>query len=995
MARNRNKNNKPNKSKKIEGGSLPNRIVSLVSKQASVRFDVKTIIKKLKMSNEDETIQKALDKLVEDGKLKLTKSGKYKWNKNRNTQKKEGRKGKNELVTGTMDVTRTGSAYVVPDNFEHEKDIFVPAHRQKSALNGDTVEVRWFMSKRGKPEGEVMRVIQRKNNQFVGTLVISNKYAYVKPDNDNIPFDIELVRAKVPKDAENGDKVVVVVTHWHTDHKEAPKGEISIVFGQEDSNDIAMQTILVDKGFNLAFPADVLHENATIDIEIKEEEIAQRRDMRQVTTFTIDPATAKDFDDALSIQKLENGNYEIGVHIADVSHYVRPDTALDKEAARRTTSVYLVDRVLPMLPEKLSNGACSLRPHEEKYTFSAIFELDRKGEIVNEWFGRTVTYSDRRFTYDEAQEGLDLGEGDFAEELKILNHYAILLRKKRFKAGSINFESPEVKFTLDEKGKPIDVYLKARKDANMLIEDFMLLANKRVGLLLHSQLQKTNKEWPMVYRIHDEPNMEKVAAFVNFAASMGYPMEINTPQQVTKEFGKMLKAAEGKPEYEVLQQLGIRTMSKAVYSTDNIGHYGLGFDTYSHFTSPIRRYADVLAHRILQDFLDNGKRMNKSKLEELAKHISKKERDAMEAERESVKYKQAEFLEDHIHEVFAGIITGIAEHGIYVRLTANFCEGMIRYDKMYDNFSMDDSRFSIKSATKQYRMGDAVWIKVLGSDRKKRQMDFELLDPTEIDELDTPNRPAIATKEEKAVRAATEKVADKKGLNNVEQTKKAVAEKPSPKAAKEATKILERSVKGLLNKVAAFYEDSDIKKEAEKRKRTWGYELTSAGLEEGAVLYLKFNPKIQPKQDATNQEHISTRALTLPKGNIKSFFAEYFEGEMLIDGYVMPLRSLDETQFSERDREMSLPLLKAFLNLAKPKHIVCFSSHAQQLLLDAKLLTKVEHKTFLVGKRSLLVTKAKIRVGRTSKPIYFLPNPTARISKGLKQQAWDWAIKED
>jgi ribonuclease R len=951
-----------------------------------VRFDVKSIIKKLKLDIEPEVVEQALEKLTEQGRLKTTRSGKVKWNKNQNTRNKAARRSAKEMAVGVMDVTRSGAAYVMVDGFEHEKDIFVPSHRQQSALHGDTVEVAWSLSKRGKPEGDVVRVIQRKNNQFVGKLVISRKYAFVTPDNENIPFDIEIDKAKLPDGAVSGDKVVVAVQEWHTKNTESPKGEISVVFGQEDSNDIEMQTILVNKGFNLAFPADVLHENATIDIDIKEEEIAKRRDMRKITTFTIDPETAKDFDDALSIQKLDNGNYEIGVHIADVTHYVQPDTALDKEAARRTTSVYLVDRVLPMLPEKLSNGACSLRPHEEKYTFSAVFELDRKGDIVHEWFGKTAIYSDRRFTYEEAQQGLETGEGDFAEELKVLNHYAILLRKKRFKKGSINFESPEVKFKLDENGKPVDVYLKVRKDANMLIEDFMLLANKRVGALLAGQLKETNKEWPMVYRIHDEPNMEKVAAFTNFAASMGYPMEINSPEQVQKAFGKMLKEAEGKPEYEVLQQMGIRTMAKAVYSADNIGHYGLGFETYSHFTSPIRRYADVLGHRVLFDFLNNGKRMNKSKLEELCKHISKKERDAMEAERESVKYKQAEFLEEHLNEVFSGIITGIAEHGIYVRLSANFCEGMIRYDKMYDNFSMDESRFSIRSSNKKYRMGDKVWIKVLGADKKKRQMDFELLDPTELDELDKQEKKTSAAKAIEVQKEATEQ--KNTNASTVEPTE--VVEKT--KVKKETPKVNMRTFNSLLKKVAALHDDSDIKKEATKRERQWGYEISTAALTENSVLYLHFHPKVQPKKDYTNQESLSTRPLRLKKGNTQQFFKTYFADENLVDGYVIPLHSLDETQFSDRDKELSIPLFKSFLSLVKPTQIVCFSNHAQQLLSDAGLLSKVQHKTLIAGKRSILVTKGTIRVGRSSRPICFLPNPTSRISKTLKEQAWNWGL---
>ncbi len=976
MTKKRKNFNRKKKDKKLSGESLEKRIVSLISKQASVRFSPKVVIQKLKLTNTVASIQEALEELEQKGILKTTRSGKFKWNKTTAKQRAGKRNTQKKIATGTMDVARSGVAYVVCDKFEHDKDIFVLPHKQKGALQGDTVEVRWNLSSRGKPEGEVIRILQRKSNQFVGHLVLSRQYAFVAPEKDNMPFDIVVNPKTIPEGAENGDKVVVVVTKWHEKNTESPEGEITVVFGKEDSNDIEMQSILVEKGFNLAFPADVLKENAAINTEITAEEIEKRRDMRKVTTFTIDPDTAKDFDDALSIRLLENGHYEIGIHIADVTHYVRPNTALDKEAARRTTSVYLVDRVLPMLPEKLSNGACSLRPHEEKYTFSAVFEMDMQGDILSEWFGKTVTYSDRRFTYDEAQAGLDTGEGDFASELNLLNHFAILLRKKRFRSGSINFESPEVKFKLDAKGKPIDVYLKVRKDANMLIEDFMLLANKRVGALLSSQLEKTGSEWPMVYRIHDEPNMEKVASFVNFAGAMGYPMSIATPQKVKRSFGEMLRKAEGKPEYDVLQQLAIRTMSKAVYSTDNIGHYGLGFDTYSHFTSPIRRYADVLGHRVLQDFLSGqNKRMNKTKLEELCKHISKKERDAMEAERESVKYKQAEFLEEHIGAIFDGFITGIANHGIYVRLKANFCEGLIRYERMYADFTMDDGRFEIKSANEKYRMGDVVWIRVLGANRKKKQIDFELLDPNDLAVRE------LESKEEKPTEIIT--------------ASETVTASPEPTAEEKKTAdlALKKSFAALLKKTAKVYEDSDIKKVADSRQTTWGYALTSSALEPEASLYLKFNPKASTKEVYEPQTALPDCPLRLKKGATKSFFVDYLPNEPLVDGYLSPLRSLDETQLTARDLEISLPLFKAYVNLLKPKQVICFSNQLLQYFQANALLFKVEQKDFTLGKRTLSVVKAKIKVGRTYRPICFLPNPTSRISKGLKKQAWVWGLQ--
>jgi len=963
-----------NKRKKMSPTVLQESIINYLRKNPTNSYTVKHLIRKVKTANHYNEVQDVLDALAEKNTLRKSRRGKYKWNKKSHSKKKKRKSG--NIDVGIMDVTRSGAAYVVCDDFKHDKDIFVPQNKHKGALNGDTVEVRWYLSNRGKPRGEVLQVVKRRTEHFVGKAVLSNKFAFVAPDDTNIPFDILLDTKNLPKELNSGDKVVVRVTKWHSNHKENPKGEITIVFGSEDSNDVQMQSILVQKGFSLTFPPEVLKENEEIDVRIKPEEIKKRRDMRKITTFTIDPDTAKDFDDALSIQELENGNFEVGIHIADVTHYVRPGTALDEEAAKRTTSVYLVDRVLPMLPEKLSNGACSLRPHEEKYTFSAVFELDRQANVKSEWFGKTVTYSDRRFTYDQAQEVLDTGKGEFVDELQLLNRFAEKLRKKRFKKGAINFESPEVKFKLGEDGEPLDVYLKVRKDANMLIEDFMLLANKRVGNLLHRQLKQTGNEWPMIYRIHDEPDMEKVANFADFAGALGYPIKAKNPKQVKKAYGAMLRKSEGKPEHSVLQQLAIRTMSKAVYSVDNIGHYGLGFDTYSHFTSPIRRYADVLAHRILQDFLSkNGKQMRKHKLEALCKHISKKERDAMEAERESTKYKQAEFLEDHIGDVFEGIITGIAPHGVYVTLNANYCEGMIRYEKMYDTFVMDENGFSIQSQSEKYRMGSDVWVKVIGSDRIKRQMDFELLDPSKY-----ANRSNTSNKK---------KASKKEAPSN--------QSKPSNKTKKEEKLDLRKQQKtfqSLLKKTHKMWEDSDIKKEAEKRNRKWGYALTTGALTEDAVLLLKFNPKAMPNKDYGQQQELPKKDFKPKRGNQQKFFLTYFKDEPLVDAFLCPLRSLDELQISERDLEMSVPILKKVLSLAKPELIISFSNHVQTFLSENNLLSKEESKMFQRGKRKIDVLRAKIRVGRQSKPILFLPNPTNRISKKLKEDAWEWGLEK-
>jgi len=559
----------------------------------------------------------------------------------------------------------------------------------------------------------------------MGTYWEYPKYALVTLDGANA-FDIVVDRDQ-DHEAKDGEKVVIKVTQWPEGKQVHPLGQITSVLGKAGTSDIEMKSILINSGFQLDFPEMVQAESEAIPLEIPEEEIGLRRDMRSTTTFTIDPDTAKDFDDALSYHILENGHKEIGVHIADVTHYVKEGSPLDLEAFERSTSVYLVDRVLPMLPEKLSNGVCSLRPNEDKLTFSAVFTFNEKDRIVDRWFGKTITHSDRRFTYEEAQTVIETGKGDFAKEVKELNRIATVLRKQRFKSGAINFETEEVKFRLDENGVPLEVYVKERKESHMLVEDFMLLANREVAMFMDKKGKKLQKEIPYIYRIHDQPDLDKANDLARFALELGYEMDVSTPENIAKAYNALLSAAEDNPGLKLLQPLAIRTMAKAVYSSNNIGHYGLGIDYYSHFTSPIRRYSDVLGHRLLELNL-NGKThfTNKIKLEEQCEHISRQERKATEAERESIKYKQVEFIKNHIGETFDGVISGIGDRGVFVELLENRCEGMVTFDSLPESYEVPDSRLYIKGARskKVYKMGDPIQVQVVDADLTRRRIEM-------------------------------------------------------------------------------------------------------------------------------------------------------------------------------------------------------------------------------------------------------------------------------
>ena len=664
-----------------------------------------------------------------------------------------GKSKSRKVIEGRVDMTRTGAAYIITDDLD--SDVYIAPKHINGAVNGDTVSILLFpaiQKRRGgqpmrKPEGEVLQVLKRANEFFLGTLRISRNYAMFLPNNPNMPTDI-YVPAEATKGAKDGEMVVVAVTDWREGKGRVPIGKVTQVLGHVSGNEFEMNKILINQGFPLQHSDEAEAEAARIPENISPQEIERRRDFREVLTFTIDPEDAKDFDDALSIEKLENGHLEIGVHIADVTHYLKPGSTLDKEAYERSTSVYLVDRCNPMLPEKISNNLCSLVPEQDRLTFSAVFTFDEKDKLVKRWFGKTVIFSAKRFTYEEAQTlierkpGNALKEHPFFEELdwglQHLSRIARKMRKEREKSGAISFETEEVRFKLAPDGSPIEAYIKERKEAHMLIEDFMLLANKEVALYMQPPLKprgskdsnsKGGAPVPFIFRIHDQPDMTKVADFARFAAELGHPMKVDTPQQIAKAFNKLLVASQKDARLKLLEPLAIRTMAKAVYSTDNIGHYGLGFSHYSHFTSPIRRYSDVLAHRILERNLD-GKtyRADLEKLEEQCKHISNQERKAADAERESVKYKQAELVKKHIGETFEGVVSGMVDRGFFVELPGSKAEGMVEFRFLDDDYVIEDGnlRATGRRYKKQIKMGDRLKVRILSVDLGKRQIEMEL-----------------------------------------------------------------------------------------------------------------------------------------------------------------------------------------------------------------------------------------------------------------------------
>ena len=659
-------------------------------------------------------------------------------------------RGPRKMIEGRVDMIRTGAAYIVSELLD--TDVYIHQKHLGGAMHGDMVRVLLFsapparrsgMTAR-KPEGEIVAVLKRANEFFIGTLKLNRQYALFVSANPNVQTDV-YIPLEACGEAQDGDHVVIRITDWQEGKGRLPIGKVTQALGKVGGSNFEMNKILIGQGFELTHSDEAKREAAAIPDVVSGQEIARRRDFRDTLTFTIDPEDAKDFDDALSIKELEDGNLEIGVHIADVTHYLKPDSAVDREAFQRSTSVYLVDRVCPMLPEKLSNHLCSLVPHADRLTFSAVFVFDPKGKIVSRWFGKTVIHSAHRFSYEQAQTILEnqptealLGLVIFPKldwAIRTMDKIGKKMRVEREKNGAIGFETDEVRFRLAEDGTPIEAYVKERKDTNLLIEDFMLLANKEVALYIEHKAQG-QAEIPFVYRIHDLPDASRVADFARFAAQLGFPMKVDTPKQIAQSFNSLMRASRENDRLKLLEPLAIRTMAKAIYSTENIGHYGLGFSHYSHFTSPIRRYSDVLAHRILERNLDGQTyRMDKSKLEELCKHVSLQEKKAADAERESIKYKQVEFIKSRVGEVFEGIISGFLERGFFVELPESKAEGLVEFKYLADAYTLEEGNLQARGRRTKHllRMGDRVQVRVTGADLQKRQIEMELI------EKDTPD----------------------------------------------------------------------------------------------------------------------------------------------------------------------------------------------------------------------------------------------------------------
>jgi ribonuclease R len=753
----------------ITGRQLREAVDQYIHQQKTNTFNYKIVSSAIGVEShtQQRSVALYLAELAFDGDIIEVAPGKYKAPQ------------RNVVATGTFVRRSNGKNSVITD--EDGEPIFIAERNSLHALNGDKVRISIAARVKGKDaEAEVIEILEKKEQTFIGTLKVNKQDGYLMTDSKFLATDINIPRAKL-KGGKTGDKAIVRITEWPEDSK-TPQGEVIDILGKTGENNAEIHAILAEYGLPYRYPAAVEKAAEKIGAGITDEEVAKRIDMRGVTTFTIDPRDAKDFDDALSIRKLKNGNYEIGVHIADVTHYVHPDTIIDREAQERATSVYLVDRVVPMLPEHLSNGICSLRPNEEKLTFSCIFEMDNDANIIDSKISRTVICSDRRFTYEEAQDIIETGKGDFAEEVLTLDRLAKILRKQRFETGSVEFDRMEVRFEIDENGHPTDVYFKESKDANKLIEEFMLLANKTVATAIGAPAGK-KKPKAFVYRIHDMPDPGKLADLSTLARTFGYKVKATgTPNEVNRSLNRMLKDVKGKGEENFLSTLAIRSMAKAIYSTTNIGHYGLGFDYYTHFTSPIRRFPDMMVHRLLEKYLAGGRSVNVQKLEEQCKHSSDMEQLAANAERSSIKYKQVEYMRDHLGEVYDGIISGVTEWGLYVEINENKCEGLVPVRDLADDYyDFDEKNYCLvgRRRNNRYRLGDAIQVQVARCDLDKKLLDFVVVDKN------NPPRGAEELASKKAVPAPSH--SDKKSKSKGKSKKKS-AKRESKRESKRRRK---------------------------------------------------------------------------------------------------------------------------------------------------------------------------------------------------------------
>ena len=712
------KKDKKGGSKRIKKDVMMNRIVSLFQSSPREILNYKQVSKLIGVETQVQKLQVAslLRELADVGFIVETDLGRYRLNALGN------------VAVGTFVRRSNGKNSFIPE--DGSTPIFVAERNSGHAMDGDKVKVQLFAKRKGKePEGEVIEVLESKERVFVGKLQVLKGFAFLVTENKTLANDIFIPKDKL-KGGKNGDKAIVRIVEWPEDAKN-PLGEVIDILGKAGQNNAEMHAILAEFGLPYIYPQNVEKAAKRISDVISPEEIARREDFRQVLTFTIDPKDAKDFDDALSARKLENGNWEIGVHIADVTHYVHAESVIDREAFNRATSVYLVDRTIPMLPERLCNQICSLRPNEEKLCFSTIFEMDNKANVINSRICRTVIKSDRRFTYEEAQEVIETGEGDCKEAILALNDLAKQLRDRRFRNGAINFERYEVKFEIDEQGKPLRVYFKESKEANKLIEEFMLLANRTVAEFVGCPPKgKTKKTF--VYRIHELPDPDKMQNFATFIRRFGYNLKTEgTKTDVSKGINHLLDTVQGKPEENLIETVAIRAMQKAKYSTDNVGHYGLAFDYYTHFTSPIRRYPDMMVHRLLERYLAGGRSVIKKKYEEMCEHCSSMEQVAANAERASIKYKQVEFMSDKLGKVYDGVISGVTEWGLYVELNENKCEGLVPMRDLDDDYyEFDEKNYCLigRRSKRQYRLGDPITIRVAQANLERKQLDFQLVE---------------------------------------------------------------------------------------------------------------------------------------------------------------------------------------------------------------------------------------------------------------------------